>query len=254
MPTNPLGPTGLLAQSMTLPAGSQSMAMGGMGLRAQGMDGRKKGAGFQFSTSVAYVNSGNGAFSGSTFVFTATSTQEGDWMVIVADGVDATSVTGGSGVSWTKLTLTNVGAFVTTVFYRRLEAADAGASFTINGGITTGPAEWAAYRGVASVGSPQTQVTLASAPTIAFTAPTLTNRSSRLLAILSAHTNPPPSGTWSAPAIWSARVSWNAYGPKFLGDTSSSTYQQAGAGPITFTMPATQAAGQVGWLFELVGT
>jgi len=43
MPTQPLGPTGLLAQSMTLPAGSQSMAMGGMGLRAQGMDGRKKG-------------------------------------------------------------------------------------------------------------------------------------------------------------------------------------------------------------------
>jgi len=43
MPTQPLGPTGLLAQSMTLPAGSQSMAMGGMGLRSQGMDGRKKG-------------------------------------------------------------------------------------------------------------------------------------------------------------------------------------------------------------------
>ena len=30
---------------MTLPAGSQSMAMGGMGLRAQGMDGRKKSTG-----------------------------------------------------------------------------------------------------------------------------------------------------------------------------------------------------------------
>jgi len=43
MPANPLGPTGLLAQSMTLPAGSQSMAMGGMGVRAQGMDGRKPG-------------------------------------------------------------------------------------------------------------------------------------------------------------------------------------------------------------------
>ena len=45
MPNQPLGPTGLLAQSMTLPAGSQSMAMGGMGLRAQGMDGRKKSTG-----------------------------------------------------------------------------------------------------------------------------------------------------------------------------------------------------------------
>ena len=43
MPNQPLGPTGLLAQSMTLPAGSQSMAMGGMGVRAQGMDGRKPG-------------------------------------------------------------------------------------------------------------------------------------------------------------------------------------------------------------------
>lgn len=43
MPNQPLGPTGLLAQSMTLPAGSQSLSMGGMGLRAQGMDGRKKG-------------------------------------------------------------------------------------------------------------------------------------------------------------------------------------------------------------------
>jgi hypothetical protein len=42
MPVQPLGPTGLLAQSMTLPAGSQSMAMGGMAMRAQGMDGRKR--------------------------------------------------------------------------------------------------------------------------------------------------------------------------------------------------------------------
>ena len=45
MPTQPLGPTGLLAQSMTLPSGSQSMAMGGMKMRAQGMDGRKPGGG-----------------------------------------------------------------------------------------------------------------------------------------------------------------------------------------------------------------
>jgi hypothetical protein len=43
MPAQPLGPTGLLAQSLTLPAGSQSMAMGGMRMQAQGMDGRKKG-------------------------------------------------------------------------------------------------------------------------------------------------------------------------------------------------------------------
>jgi hypothetical protein len=229
------------------------MAMGGMRMQAQGMDGRKK-AGVSFSRSVTYVNSGNGQFVGSEFIFNATSTQADDWMVIVADGVNATSVTGGTGAAWTKLTLTNVGGVVTTIFYRRLKSGEGGAIFTINGGLNAGPAEWAAYRGVASVGSPQTQVTLASAPTIDFTAPTLTNRSNRLLAILSAHTNPPPSGTWSAPAIWSARVSWNAFGPKFLGDTLFSTYQQAGAGPITFTMPSTQAAGQVGWLFELVGT
>ena len=43
MPAQPLGPTGLLAQSLTLPAGSQSMARGGMRMQAQGMDGRKKG-------------------------------------------------------------------------------------------------------------------------------------------------------------------------------------------------------------------
>ena len=35
----------MTAQSMTLPAGSQSLAMGGMGVRAQGMDGRKKSSG-----------------------------------------------------------------------------------------------------------------------------------------------------------------------------------------------------------------
>lgn len=254
MPNQPLGPTGLLAQSMTLPAGSQSLAMGGMGLRAQGMDGRKKASGFQFSNSVTFVDGANGTFFNSTFVFTATNTNVGDWMFVMADGVNATSVTGGSGNTWTKLVLTNVGARPTTLFYRVLAAGDAGATFTINGGVNTGPAEWVAYRGIASVGSPQTQVTLASALTIDFTAPTLTNKTSRLLAILSAHSASPPAGTWSAPAIWNARVSWNVFGPKFLGDALSSAYQQAGAGPITFTMPGTQTDGQVGWLFELVGT
>lgn len=57
MPAQPLGPTGLLAQSMTLPAGSQSMAMGGMGLRAQGMDGRKKGSTRPTFTSPAQIAS-----------------------------------------------------------------------------------------------------------------------------------------------------------------------------------------------------
>ena len=53
MPTQPLGPTGLLAQSLTLPAGSQSMARGGMRMQAQGMDGRKQGVRvFQISPAV----------------------------------------------------------------------------------------------------------------------------------------------------------------------------------------------------------
>ena len=52
MPAQPLGPTGLLAQSMTLPAGSQSMSMGGMGLRAQGMDGRKRRRGLPVGISL----------------------------------------------------------------------------------------------------------------------------------------------------------------------------------------------------------
>jgi len=251
MPTNPLGPTGLLAQSMTLPTGSQSMAMGGMGLRAQGMDGRKK-SGVSFSSSVTYVNSGNGSFAGSTFVFTATSTQADDWMVIVADGVNATSVTGGTGAAWTKLTLTNVGGVVTTIFYRRLESGgDAGAVFVINGGTNAGPAEWVAYRGVASVDAPQTQVSLANAPDLRFSEVSPANKSGRLLAIASQHNA--GAGSWTAPSGWNARVSWNAIGPKYLGDILSQTYASQG-GPIVLQTSVTSAGGQVGWLFELIGT
>ena len=252
MPVYPLGPVNMVGQSMTLPVKAQGMFEGGMKMQSQGMDGRKNPAGFSFSNSVTYVNSGNGQFVGTTFVFTATSTQEGDWMVVAADGVNATSVTGGSGVSWTKLTLTNVGAYVTTVFYRRLEAGDAGATFTINGGTSTGPAEWAAYRGVASVGAPQTQVSLASASDLTFSAVSPANKSGRLLAIVSEH-GTAGAGSWTAPSGWNTRVSWNAYGPKYLGDILSQTYANQG-GPIVFQTSVTQAAGQVGWLFELVGT
>ena len=60
MPVQPLGPTGLLAQSMTLPAGSQSMAMGGMRMQAQGMDGRKKRTG----VTVDYIMIGGGGAGG----------------------------------------------------------------------------------------------------------------------------------------------------------------------------------------------
>ena len=63
MPNQPLGPTGLLAQSMTLPAGSQSMARGGMRMQAQGMDGRKKSRGL----AGRYLIIGGGGGSGSSY-------------------------------------------------------------------------------------------------------------------------------------------------------------------------------------------
>lgn len=61
MPTNPLGPTGLLAQSMTLPAGSQSMAKGGMRMQAQGVDGRKKSAGSHWLSIIGNATANGGA-------------------------------------------------------------------------------------------------------------------------------------------------------------------------------------------------
>lgn len=203
-----------------------------------------------FSSSVTFVSSGNGAFSGPTFVFTPTSLAAGDWMFVVADGVSATSVTGGSGGTWTRLTLVNAGSYTSTLFYRQLAAGDVGATFTINGGSSTGPAEWVVYRGVASVVTPQTQVSAASASTLAFTAPSVSNLSGRFLAVISEHGSA-GAGSWSAPANWTSRVSWNQYGPKWLGDIQSSVYPGGG---ITFTTSVTQAAGQVGWLFELIGT
>jgi hypothetical protein len=80
MPTQPLGPTGLLAQSMTLPAGSQSMAMGGMGLRAQGMDGRKKGG----AVSPAFVGLGFSDAKNVPFsTFVPSQTQIGDLVIFL---------------------------------------------------------------------------------------------------------------------------------------------------------------------------
>jgi len=63
MPAQPLGPTGLLAHSLTLPAGSQSMAMGGMRMQAQGMDGRKKSRGL----AGRYLIIGGGGGAGNSF-------------------------------------------------------------------------------------------------------------------------------------------------------------------------------------------
>jgi hypothetical protein len=107
-----------------------------------------------------------------------------------------------------------------------------------------------AYRGVASVVAAQTQVSAASAATLDITAPSVSVLSSRFLAVLSEHGSA-GAGSWSAPANWTTRVSWSQYGPKWLGDIQSSVYP---GGPIPFTTSVTQAAGQVGWLFELIGT
>lgn len=203
-----------------------------------------------FSSSVSYVTGGNGSFSGSTFSFTPAGLAVGDWMFVVADGVSATSVTGGSGGTWTRLTLVNAGNFTSTLFYRQMTAGDVGATFTINGGTATGPAEWVVYRGATAVVAAQTQVSAANASTLGFSAPSLSAQSSRLLAVLSEHGSA-GAGSWSAPANWAARVAWNQYGPKWLGDIPSSVYPGGG---ITFTTSVTQAAGQVGWLFELIGT
>ena len=45
MPVYPLGPVNMVGQSMSLPAKAQGMFEGGMKMQAQGMDGKKPGAG-----------------------------------------------------------------------------------------------------------------------------------------------------------------------------------------------------------------
>jgi hypothetical protein len=203
-----------------------------------------------FSSSVTYVSGGTGAFSGSTFNFTPVGVAIGDWMFAVADGVVATSVTGGSGVAWTISRTFNSAGTWTTTFRRQATAADVGATFTINGGTSTGPAEWVIYRGVASVVAPQMVQSAANASDLVFTAPTVSGLSSRFLAIISEHGSA-GAGSWTPPANWTGRVSQNAYGPKWLGDIQSSLLP---AGSITFTTSVTPAQCQVGFLFELIGT
>jgi len=232
----PAGGAGAKDVVITTPAGSSTL-----------VGGFTHGA--AFSSSVTFVSGGNGAFAGSTFVFTPSGLAAGDWMFVVADGTVATSVTGGSGATWTITRQFNAAGTWTTLFYRQLSAGDVGATFTINGGTNTGPAEWVAYRGVASVVAPQLQVSAADAATLVFTAPAVSGQSGRFLAILSEHGS--GAGSWTGPANWNARVSWSQYGPKWLGDIQSSLLP---GGSITFTTSVTHAGGQVGWLFELIGT
>jgi hypothetical protein len=46
-------------------------------------------------------------------------------------------------------------------------------------------------------------------------------------------------------------VAVDAIGPKYIGDILSSVYNQA---TITFTSTQAQPEGQVGWLFEFIGS
>lgn len=205
------------------------------------------------SSSVTYVGGGDGRVAGIEFSFAATGTAVGDWTFIVADGVNATGVTGGSGAAWTKITLVNAGGLTTTVFYRQLVSGDAGATFTVSGLTNAGPVEWSSYRGVSSVGLRQSVTTALNAANIAFAAQSLAPNSSRLLAIISSHGGG-HAGSWSAPANWTARVSVNAIGPKYIGDITSALYVIGGGSTITFTSGQNQPEGQVGWLFELIGS
>ena len=204
-----------------------------------------------FSSSVTYVSGGNGTFSGSTFSFTPTGMAIGDWIFAVADGVYiGAGPTGGSGAAWTAFREFNAAGTWTSGFRRQIVAGDVGATFTFNGGSNTGPAEWVVYRGVASVGTPQARVSAANAYNLIFTAPTVSGLSSRFLAIISEHGSA-GAGSWTPPANWTGRVSWNQYGPKWMGDIQSSLLP---AGSITFDTSVANPQGQVGWLFELIGT
>ena len=95
MPTQPLGPTGLLAQSMTLPAGSQSMAMGGMAMRAQGMDGRKQSTGL----AGRYLIVGGGGGSETTASGGGGAGEFLEGQIVLASGIHAITV--GAGGAWT---------------------------------------------------------------------------------------------------------------------------------------------------------
>lgn len=204
----------------------------------------------RFSGTVTYVNGADGRVAGSTFPFTATSTAVGDWLFIMADGVNASGVSGGSGATWTKVTLTNAGGLVTTLFYRQLVSGDAGATFTVSGLTNAGPVEWVAYRGATSVVQVQTSISALNASTLVFSAQVPAQGSGRLAAFVSSHGGG-HTGSWSAPANWTARVAVDAIGPKYIGDILSSVYNQA---TITFTSTQAQPSGQVGWLFEFIGS
>lgn len=144
MPNQPLGPTGLLAQSMTLPAGSQSLAMGGMGLRAQGMDGRKKGGAALVAEAYGVVTA-----SPQTLSVPATSAV-GDLAIIIASSNNLTwSLTGG-----TNIRADTYGAgYPTAVFSKTLTASDLSSGLSLGGGNNTGAFHVVVFRNVTNITS-----------------------------------------------------------------------------------------------------
>lgn len=207
------------------------------------------GSGSAFSSSATFVTGGFGAFAGSTFIFTPTGHQVDDWMFVTADGISSPTITGGSGATWSTAIQYNVGGSPTYLLYRKLVAGDAGATFTVNNGLNSGPCHYTIWRGVASVNLLQSVITGASVTSISFSAPVLAPNSSRLLAIISCHDGSFVDN-FSGPVNWTTRNAFNSYGPKYDGDILSSL----NSGGPTFSQSSTQVKGIVGWLFELVGT
>jgi hypothetical protein len=214
----------------------------------------RSGGGLTFSSSVVFDNIQTDAFklsSGTIINVNTGLSQVGDVMFLTIEGVSTANVTGGSNGVWQKQVLTNAGGLVTTLLYRQLTAPDISTVLQITG---LAPNIWytrAVYRGVAQVKLVQTLVSSANATSLVFSAPTLTDKSSRLLVKLGQYTLNPDYGTvytpgWQLPANW---TSWMNL-PR-NSDILSSLYP---GGNITFNTDTPQPEGNVGWLFELVGT
>jgi hypothetical protein len=243
---------------MTLPAGSQSMAMGGMKMRAQGMDGRKKAAGVvipRFSTSVTFVTGGNAEFTPTGIVtITPAGLLAGDKVIILVVGTPNPGISGGSNTISLADARTNAGGQPNRLYCIDAVAADAGATYTIDiasASCTGATVDYVVYRGAASFSILENVATTASVSSIAFSAPTLALSSSRVLAFLAAYGSGSP-GNFNIAAGWTSRVRYtDRYGGSHMElDIASSAL----SGAPTFTAPANCPPGIVGFLIEFVGT